>query len=340
MLINEKINKICLIFLGLKGDLLLRMPIIDSIKEKHPHALISVLVDTHNLDIVENHPFIDKIITLNRSKESRYQYIKNNLNAVSELRKNKFDVIINFYCGGSSNFIVRAANPKYRIGFSHTSASRFANNVLIDAPHLPTDHWILYLSHLLTPLGISPESVRKGSSFFVNNDGKKFADKTLSKFKNKKIVALNLGTGVENKCWPVESYIELSIKLHELYGIIPVVFTNPGMEYLTEDFIKLINNKIPVIHIPLTTINNVAAIMERCYAIITGDTSLMHLSFALKKPTISIFLETDPVWVSPIEDWYIARDLRNSESKDDIKIILDDFIKLDTYIKTTENSTD
>lgn len=328
MVITEKLNKICLIFLGLKGDLLLRMPLIDSIKNKYPDTLISVLVDKNNIDIVENHPDIDKIITLDRSKAKRSSYIKNNLNAVFELRKNKFDAIINFYCGGSSNFLVRAANPKYRIGFSHTSASRFANNVLVKAPHLPEQHWILYLAHLLLPLGIEPASVRKGSSFYVNDTGRKFAESTLVKYKENKCVVFNLGTGVANKCWPVKSYVELSIKLYEKKGIIPIVFTNPGMEYLTDDFIKNVNNRIPVIRIPLTNINNLAAIMEKSYAVITGDTSLMHLAFALKKPTLAIFLETDPVWVSPVEDWYRSSDLRNKASKYKIEPVLNDFLQL------------
>lgn len=332
MVINEKLDRICLIFLGLKGDLLLRMPLIDAIKEKLPEALISVLVDKNNIDVVENHPDIHQIITIDRSKVSRYKYVLNNIKTVFALRKNKFDAIINFYCGGSSNFLVRAANPKYRIGFSHTSASRFANNVLIEAPHLPNEHWILYLAHLLLPLGIVPADVRKGSSFYVNKQGKQYADDLLSTYKNNKYVVFNLGTGVAHKCWPVKSYIELSIKLYEIQGIIPIVFTNPGMEYLTDDFINGINNKIPVIHVPLTSINNLAAIMEKSFAVITGDTSLMHLAFALKKPTIAIFLETNPVWVSPIENWYKACDLRGYKVKDNIEPVLNDFIKLTNNI--------
>lgn len=332
MVINEKLNKICLIFLGLKGDLLLRMPLIDAIKEKLPEALISVLVDKNNVDVVENHPDIDQVITLDRSKISRYNYIKNNLKTLSELRKNKFDAIINFYCGGSSNFLVRAANPKYRIGFSHTRASRLANNVLVEAPHLPDEHWILYLAHLLKPLGIEPASVRKGSSFYVNNEGKQFAEHLLPDYKEKKYVVMNLGTGVAHKCWPVKSYVELSVKLYETQGIIPVVFTNPGMEYLTDDFISDIGDKVPVIRVPLTSINNLAAIMEKSYAVITGDTSLMHLAFALKKTTLAIFLETDPVWVSPVADWYKACDLRGKESKENIEPVLNDFIQLTNAI--------
>ena len=327
MVINEKLDRICLIFLGLKGDVFIRTPIIDAIKAKLPNASISVVVDKNNVNVLENHPDIEQIITLDRNKSSRYQYIKNNLNVVFDIRRGQFDAIINFYCGGSSNFIVRAANTKYRIGFNHTAASRFANNVLVDAPYLPNDHWILYLAHLLKPLGIEPASVKKGATFHISDKGKKQAELILKDYAKQKLILLNLGTGVKSKCLPIQSYVALSLKLYALEGIIPVVFTNPGMEYLTEDYINLLDNQIPVVRIPLTPFDTEAAIMDQCDAVITGDTSLMHLAIALEKKTIALFLETDPVCVSPTENWFTACDFRQTAPSKYVEIITDCFKK-------------
>ena len=332
MLISEKVNNICLIFLGLKGDLLLRLPIIDTIKNKHPHAKVSVVVDKNNLDVVSNHPKIYKVITLDRNKESKYRRMKHMMLNIFELRRQKFDVIINFYGGGSSNFIVRAANSKYRIGFSHTAESRMANNVLIEAPHLPNDHFILYLSHLLQPLGIDPYSVRRGSSFYLDNEGRTFANKTLSEYKDKKLVLYNLATSGKGKTWPVNSFVELSLTLNQLHNIVPVIFTNPGMENLTEEYITLIDNRIPVVHIPRTPFNKEAAIMNECYAVITGDTALMHLAVALKKPTLAIFLGSNPDNVLPEDCMFKICDLRENITSNNINTVTECFTQLNDEI--------
>lgn len=322
------IHNVCLIFMGLKGDLFVRIPALEAVKRKLPNANISVLVDKNNYDVLINHPDVDEVITIDRNKSSKYRYYKNTLNTILTLRRQKFDLVINFYSGGSSNLIVRAMNSRYRIGFNHTAASRRANNILVDFAHSPDDHWIIYLSHLLVPLGIDPSSVRKGSSFFLDEDGKTFAEKKLADYDEEKLVVFNLGTGSKYRRWPISSFVSLSIELNALYGIIPVVFTNPGMEQLTEDFIREIDNRVPVVHLPLTPFSREAAIMDRCYAVITGDTSLMHLSIALKKPTLCLFLETIPENVHPEDCVYIVCDLREVASYENIDIVVRDFKKL------------
>ena len=54
--------------LGLFGDVLLRTPIIRSIKQSYPNSRITVLVDPIGKDILANNPFIDNIIVIERKK--------------------------------------------------------------------------------------------------------------------------------------------------------------------------------------------------------------------------------------------------------------------------------
>jgi heptosyltransferase-2 len=330
--IDEKLNKVCLIFWGLKGDLFIRIPLVEAIKKHLPDISISVVVDKKNFDVVKDHPQIDEVLTLNRNKNSKYDYYVNILKNIIEIRKKNFDLIINFYSGGSSNLVVLAANAKYKIGFKDRFVSKISNNILVEAPDCPNEHWVFYLAHLLNPLGINPDSVRKGSSFFLEDDSINYATTLLDKYKDKKLVVYNLGAGGAEKCWPVSSFADLSLRLYYKYGIIPVVFTNPGMEYMTEEFANFIDNKIPMIQLPLTAFNNEAAVMGRCYAVITGDTSLMHLAIALKKPTLCVFLETKPENVFPEDCLFVACDLRNNKDKSNINIVLTHFDLLNSEV--------
>ena len=332
MVITGNINSICLIFLGLKGDLLLRTPIIETIKIKFPKVKITVVVDEGNQDIMENNPDIHNVLTVNRNKKNRFRHIKNMLTHILELRRKKFDVMINFYGGGSTSLIIFLVQAKYRIAFTHQKRAKYANNILIDPPKIPDGHSVAYISHLLTPLGIDPYSVRKGASFYLSDSEKYHAEKKLERYSEDNIIAINLGAGAANKCWPVPFFIELSKQLHSKYKMIPLVFTNPGMENLTEDYLSGINGVIPVIKMPLSSFRRDAAIMEKCNVVVTGDTSLMHLSIALHKPTIAIFLNTEPKHVSPDEDWFIACDLRNNKSESGIDMVMQAFHQLKNLI--------
>jgi len=140
MVITGNINSICLIFLGLKGDLLLRTPIIEAIKIKFPDVKITVVVDEGNQDIMENNPDIHSVLTLDRNKKNRFRRINNMLTHVLELRRKKFDVMINFYGGGSTILVVFLAQARYRIAFTHQKRAKYANNILIVPPKNSDGH--------------------------------------------------------------------------------------------------------------------------------------------------------------------------------------------------------
>lgn len=301
MEINKpKIKKICVICWGLKGDLFTRIPILESIKKEMPWASLTAVVDKNNSNVLEGHPDIDEIYSCNRSKHNKLIYYGNTLKDVICLRRKNFDLIINLYSGGMSNFVIWAIHAKYRIGFNHTKSLRMANNILVETPDMTSaEHWTFLLAHLLKPLDISPSSVRLGSSYFASKDSIVFSRKYLKKHSSNKLVLINLGAGRESRRWPVEYFVNLSHNLNKQFGIIPVVLTNPGMEELTERFLIENNNVIPVVHAPLMSFDKEAAIMDSCYAVITGDTSLMHLAIALKTPTLALFFDTNPVNVMP-----------------------------------------
>ncbi len=51
------IGTICVLGWGLKGDLFIRIPLIEALKERFPQARITVVVDPGNVIVLENHPY-------------------------------------------------------------------------------------------------------------------------------------------------------------------------------------------------------------------------------------------------------------------------------------------
>lgn len=330
----DKINKICIFAWSLKGDLFIRVPIMEAVAKRFPDAEITAVVDPNNVDVFENHPDIANLFPFNRKKKPLLKYIYGSLTNILTLRKEKFDLSIDLYNGGLSPDISRLVNARIRLGFDHTPALRRASNLLATHPRI-YKHWTREISEILRPLGIDPDTVRKGTSYYCSEKSRAFAKSFLADYMGKRLVAINLGAGAPNKCWPVESFVETAVRLSDKYGFIPVVFTNPGMEYLTDRFVELYSPQGKMLHLPRMPFDREAAIIERCEAIITGDTSLMHLASGVKCPILALFLETAPEAVEPEDCLFVAccKGGKSAASELSIDYVIDKFEELERKIQ-------
>ncbi len=298
----EDIKKICVIAWGLIGDVFFRVPIIEALAERFPDARITVIVDPAGKAVVENHPDCDEVVVISRNKSNPLSYLTGFIFHVLQLQKQHFDLLVNLYSGGSSPALTRLSGARIRLGFDHTPALRKANNLLVKTPDF-CRHWTKDLGKKLRPLGIGDDKIRRGTTFVIPDQAKLEAEKLLAG--QTRLVAFNLGAGVAEKRWPVERFVELAGKIHDKYGLKPVVFTNPGMEALSREFAEQYGKQQCDV-MPLLPLTTVAAIMRQCVAVVTGDTSLMHLAIGVKVPNLTLFTYTRPEIVEPEDCLHVA----------------------------------
>ena len=94
--------------------------------------------------------------------------------------------------------------------------------------------------------------------------------------------------------------------VNKRFKLVPVVFTNPGMEGLTAQFAELYASHGKFVRVPCIGMDKEAAIIERCEAVVTGDTALMHLASGLKRPILALFIGTRPEEVQPEDCHFVA----------------------------------
>jgi len=289
---STSINKICILSWGLIGDVFIRVPIMEAVKQRFPHALIDVVVDPSSAGVLTNHPAINKIIPFSRKKRPRGAYLFNSWRNILSLRRQQYDLCINLYCGGSSPLISRLTGARYRLSYNHTTALRWANNLRVETPSF-CGSWVEALAKMLAPLGIAHRQVRHGTSFYCTEQAEQKAGLLLSGLE-RPVIGFNLGAGPEIKRWPIHAFLELAERICDKYDFQIVVFTNPGMEHLALEFCKQFQRPERLRTLPLLTLDEVGAAMKHCAAMITGDTSLMHMAFGLKCPTVVLFTSTRP----------------------------------------------
>lgn len=341
-----QVKTICVLGWGLKGDLFIRIPVIEALKKQYPDAEISVIVDPNNVDVLSNHPDVAEVFPFSRNKKPLLKYLAGAMVSIRRLRRHGFDLSVNLYSGGSSPLIMKLINARVRLGFDHSRALRRSNNLLARHPSF-CQHWTTAFAAVLEPLGIDAASVRRGTSYYCRDESKQYAQGLLQPYGDAEFIALNLGAGSADKRWPIDRFVALARQASSRYGMVPVVFTNPGMESLAAQFAQAYAPYGEVLHLPRIPLDQEAAIMERCSVMVTGDTALLHIASGLKCPILALFTHTRPEAVEPEDCPFVACYTERADSVDEcgrpvvntelpVEVVLDGLARLMRQLDTDE----
>ena len=296
------IERVCIFAWGLIGDLFIRIPVIEALKQRYPNARMTVVVDPRGEEVLARHPAVDEVLVFSRAKRPLHTYLIGLARKIFYMRRQHFDLTVDLYSSGSSPHITRWVNARWRLGFDHTPVLRKVNNILAPHPSFSATSWHLALGKVLKPLSI--ERVRRGTTFICSAQARHFAEGLL-RYVTGPLVAINLGAGAKNKCWPVERFVALAQRLvARNYQIL--LFTNPGQEHLADEFESNYDNKESLIRVPVVYLDKEGALLQHCDFIVTGDTSLLHLAMGVKVPFLGIFLVTHPACVLPEDVLHVA----------------------------------
>lgn len=112
-------NKILVIQTAFIGDAILASAALESIHKKFPQADLHILVRNGNETLFENHPYLKKIWVWNK----KVNKLQNLFKLIAEIRKEKFDWLINLHRFASSGIITALSKAKITVGFDKNPLS-------------------------------------------------------------------------------------------------------------------------------------------------------------------------------------------------------------------------
>jgi len=307
----KDVKHIGVIMFGLLGDVILRTPVTAALKDLYPNATITCIVDPIGADVLENNNDVDNIIVINRKKESNKftQNIKK-IKTILRVRSEKFDLLVNLYNSGLSRPIVFFSSAQYKLGFCQQK-NKYIYNVenICDKERLKANQTLsLYMMSIVEPLSTKVYSLKP--IFQIEESSRVDMLKYLQSFSIalEKMYILNLGSGGTEKILDNEKYFYIVEYMYKNYGYPPVIISNPGQEYLQENFINKYMNKsdIPFVRLKTLALKDIAALLELSTFFVTPDTGLMHLAIALDKYIYTVFTYTHPVFVDPCNEKFIS----------------------------------
>lgn len=110
----KEFAKILVVQQKMIGDVLTSTILLEALREKYPKAELHYLVNSHTVPVLENNPFIDKLVLFTPEVEkSKWEFFR----FLKKIRKEKYDVVIDVYGKISSMLISKFSGAAKRISY-------------------------------------------------------------------------------------------------------------------------------------------------------------------------------------------------------------------------------
>jgi len=262
------------------GDIILSTIVLENLKSFFSNAKIDFLTEEFAKDAISSHPLVNNIITFRKGDSI--------LSVIKKIRKEKYNLVFDFYSNPRTAQITFFSGAKFRIGYSYRGR-KYAYNIRAEVGR-GDSHSAEHNLELLKIIDIPITS--KKIKYYLKQESEEFAKSFLDNKINKNyLIGIIPSGGWDSKRCPKEKWVEIAESLSkEIDSDILIIWGPEDLE--DAEFIhKKVSNSILA---PKTDLKQMAGLISRCNLVIANDSGPMHLSSAIGIPTIGLFGPTDP----------------------------------------------
>lgn len=283
-------NKILIISLKHLGDLVTTTCMVPLINEIWPQAEIHYLANPAAVPLVAHNPLVAKIHIADR-----HGGLKSSWRLFRDLRREKFDLVLDYSEGDRGAFWALATLAKERIGYRCHKPHYFRNFVqtrLMPDRAAALDRNISVChAEALTLLGHQPTHIPLPQVFFSSH-GQDSAKAFLQKHhlaEGKRFSLFHMTSREIIRQWPRAHCLEaINWTLTHVGPIVLTAWSDPREMEFVDDLIKSADG--PVINAAgVLDLDGLMALTNEASLVVAVDSMVGHLGGALGRPTVSIF---------------------------------------------------
>ncbi len=283
----EQIERILIIRLAPLGETILTTPVIRALRQHFQDAYIAYMVAPTREDLISANPHLNEVLTYQASVPKLiYQLARRRFQMAVVLQPTFRLVLHTFF-----------ARIPFRVGFETNAGGKKLMSLAV--PNNTALHETQRYLDVVRPLGI--EIIDDEPEVFVDSAGIAWMNNFLENQKlndSSPIIGLNPGAATTYRRWHASNFAILGDQLHETYGAHIVITTGPREGELARQVADQMSHS-PVI-VNQATPMQLAALLQRCNLYISNDTGPMHLSTAVKTPTVALFGASNLIqWAPP-----------------------------------------
>jgi lipopolysaccharide heptosyltransferase I len=303
--------KILVLRLSAVGDVIRTLPAVKALKESSPSSSITWIVEEPSRAFLESQPEVDEVILFPRKRWTRgiksltgiWGAIGEIRGFVKDLRRRKFDVVLDFHGILKSGVLSFLSGSSQRIGYDRRSTREgnfLFSNVKVKLPKVRIGRFERNLA-LLKGMGLELKELKY--SLHIPSEDREYVEsffKASSVSLRRPLIAIHPGTSRKAffKRWMPDQYARLSDQLiEELNATVLFTWGNEELEWV-EGIRK--EMKEPSLLAPKTeSLTQLGEVYRNCDLYIGGDTGPMHIASLMGIPAVVIYGPTDPVENEP-----------------------------------------
>ena len=296
------------------GDLILALPLVETIARRYPDNPVDVLASLYASPILENNPAIDKIFRVqNDQLKSSKLYRKDFLH---RLKMNNYRVVVAMFPERQVCQLFNKANIPDRIGTVGRFHSVFFNHHLFHSRKANQKHECEYNLDFLQFFR-DGETVRLPKVYPLEKDLNN-ARRILSEAGvDGEFVAIHPCSGGSADSWPLESFAQLAEKLEKTGH--RVVFTGSADERPRIEE-HLTGRRADLVNLSSTTdLRTLAALLSLAATLVANSTGPLHLASAVGTTVLGLYpgkQVMSPVRWGPLGEGHLVIQPKGSDNDD------------------------
>ena len=273
------------------GDIITSLPSIHFLKKKCEDISLDICVSESYVDIFLADIHIRSVITVPK-EWYEMNTIFPTMNVVSRFTTH-YDLVVDSMCIPQTGELIKEIHPERAIGIGFDDVVHVYDN------YLPLEQWAAWNNGDRTASYCFADIVQlytkecslKDPELYITEEAQEQGREWMEKNnpEQRLVIALNPGAGNEAKRWPMLNFIELARKLKER-GFLPLFIFGPKESFLFQRYSEnLAKTGSLIFHSEIFSIQPLAGILNQCGLVISNDCAVMHVSAAIRRPTIGIF---------------------------------------------------
>ena len=291
----SSIKKILVIRLRRIGDVIMTTPAVSALRKAFPDAFISYVVEEPFRELVEGNPDLDEVIVLEKN-----QNLRGFLRLLRKIRKEKYDVILDFHSGPRSSLITLFSKARLKLGYRIKYRNFIYHIKLSRKPKTGYFHSVENHINFVKALGVDVETppplkIPQARKNEVEKVKKFIGENGLEGFK---IIVIHIGAGNEFRDWGVENWAKL-INLFVKRPQVKVVLIGAAEDNKAEK--EILKKSKYSIHSQVSKLNlrEVKELISYSSLFVGPDSGPMHIAAATSTPIVALFGPTLPANFAP-----------------------------------------
>lgn len=310
--------KILAIRLARFGDIVLLMPALTTLKGGLPESRLSLLVDQRWQALASMCPAVDEVIGVDRlgmRDGPRWRALRNIVGLTQEIRRRKFDLVIDFHGFRETNLLSWFSGARRRLGLKRFDQPFW--EFCFNLPAVAEDksiHVAEMFQRVARRIAVGGQAT--SPALVVPSEARAWAQRSLPLPR----VVLFMGAPVRERMWLPERFAAVADHLVRDVGVPVVAIPGSADPDWVNRFLAAAQTRTQIQLLQDLSIPHLAAAIEDASLLVSNDTGPMHLGPALNVPTLALFSVGFPSHFGPTgaQDRFVQRESMDQLRSDEV----------------------